>query len=212
MKTTAKQRVAEACLQEIRSGIVLGVGTGTTVDCLIDLLPSAPKPRQIVSSSARTTKRLQERGFEVVSYNNCDPLDLYIDGADQVIESKIAIKGKGGAHTMEKILASGAERFVGIITKDKWVRAFSCPVPVEVMPEARSAVAREMLALGGEPSLREGRTEHGNIILDVYHLDMKVEGLEGKIKQIPGVIESGLFSNSRFDKVYIDMAGQIKVV
>lgn len=210
---TAKKRLSEAVIKEIDQDMILGIGTGSTVDCLIDLLPSISLPRKIVSSSARTTKRLREKGIEVTSLNAAGPLDLYIDGADQVDQYLIAIKGKGGALTLEKILASQSRKFIGIITEDKWVKNFSEPLPVEIMPEARSSVARILVGMGGSPELRDGATEHGNVILDVHHLNYEnpVE-LEEKIKLIPGVVESGLFSKRRFDKVYIAKLESIEVI
>lgn len=210
---TSKERLAQAVLKEINSNMVLGIGTGSTVDCLIDILPSIKYPSKIVSSSDRTTQRLKNIGIEVISLNESGAIDLYIDGADQINEHLIAIKGKGGALTLEKILATHAKKFIGLITVDKWVRLLNEPIPIEVMKEARSAVARLLVAMGGDPQLRLEKTEHGNPILDTYHLPCKdLNILEEKIKLIPGVIESGLFSKRRFDKVYIAKEDFIDIV
>jgi ribose 5-phosphate isomerase A len=210
---TSKERLAQAVLKEIKPDMILGIGTGSTVDCLIDILPSIQLPSKIVSSSERTTQRLKSVGIESISLNESGSIDLYIDGADQVNEHLIAIKGKGGALTLEKILATHAKRFIALITEDKWVRLFTEPIPIEVMKEARSSVARLLVAMGGDPQLRSEKTEHGNPILDTYHLPYEDASiLEEKIKLIPGVIESGLFSKRRFDKVYIAKEDLIDIV
>lgn len=199
-----KQMVAQAALQEISPQKVIGIGTGSTVDCLIELLPTIECPKWVVSSSDRTTKKLLQIGIEVWSLNDAGPLDLYIDGADQVLDSMVAIKGRGGAHTLEKVLATNAEKFVGMISVDKQVTALTAPIPIEVLEQARSSVAREIVAIGGEPRYREGNTDLGHVILDVYNLDLTdPEQVETQLRLICGVIEVGLFAKRRFDKLYI---------
>jgi ribose 5-phosphate isomerase A len=199
-----KQMVAQAALQEISPQQVLGIGTGSTVDCLIALLPTIQCPKQVVSSSDRTTEQLLQLGIEVCSLNDAGPLDLYIDGADQVLDTMVAIKGRGGAHTVEKILATHADQFVGMISEDKQVSVLTAPIPVEVIEQARSSVAREIVAMGGEPRYRKGKTDHGHVILDVYNLDLTdPERLETQLQLLYGVVEVGLFAKRRFDKLYI---------
>jgi|AntRauTorckE5430_2_1112549.scaffolds.fasta_scaffold00200_14 ribose 5-phosphate isomerase A len=208
---TNKECLAKAVLSEIHQNMVLGIGTGSTVDCLIDLLPSISLPSKIVSSSVRSTNRLKALGIEPISLNEAGPIDLYIDGADQVNASGVAIKGLGGAMTLEKILATASSQFIAIITEDKWGK-LTLPVPIEVMPEARSTVARVLVSMGGVPILRLEKTEHGNVILDTLFTFMNTLQLEEEIKLIPGVIESGLFSKRQFDKVYIAKSKNIDII
>lgn len=210
---TDKERLAKAVLQEITPNMRLGIGTGSTVDCLIEILPSIEYPKVIVSSSERSTQKLKEKGIEPVSLNESGPLDLYIDGADQVNHQLVAIKGRGGAMTLEKILAMSSRVFIGLITEDKWVDLLQAPLPIEVMKEARSSVARTLVAMGGEPRLRDQKTEHGHDILDTHHFSYEDTFLlEEKIKLIPGVIESGLFSKRRFDKIYIAKTDTVDII
>lgn len=207
-----KQKVAQAALSEIHPSLVIGMGTGSTVECLIDLLPTIDHPTVMVSSSVRTTKRLQALGIEVQSLNDVGQLDLYIDGADQVLASRVSIKGKGGAHTLEKVLATAANKFVGMISDDKMVPLLTEAIPVEVLEPARSAVSRHIVLLGGTPVYRQGVTDSGNSIIDVYGLDLTdPEQLEQQLKMIVGVVEVGVFALRRFDKVYI--AGEeVKII
>lgn len=212
MNKMDKERVAEAVLSEIKPNIVLGMGTGSTVDSLIEKLPGISLPSQIVSSSKRTTQGLKSVGIETVSLQDVSKIDVYIDGADEVNENKVAIKGRGGAHTLEKILAVNASLFVGIVTEEKYTNLLRAPIPVEVLPEARSYVAKQLLAFG-EPKLREEKTDRGNDILDLLQWKYQdLDMLEEKIKIIPGVIETGLFSKRRFDKVYIAKPQTIEII
>ena len=200
-----KVKVCEAALAEIHSDMVLGIGTGSTVDCLIDLLPTIDHPKWVVSSSERTTQNLQRIGIEVRSLNEVGRLDLYLDGADQVLTNCIALKGKGGAHTIEKILATQANQFIGMVSEDKLVSQFSDSVPVEVLNVARSSVAREIVAIGGIPVYREGvKTDSGHDIIDVHQLNLtNPEAIETELSLIPGVVGVGIFAKRRFDKIYI---------
>ncbi|HMF28863.1 MAG TPA: ribose-5-phosphate isomerase RpiA, partial [Candidatus Cybelea sp.] len=168
-----KRVAATAALSYIKDGIVLGVGTGSTVDHLIDALPSyRPKLTAVVSSSERSTRRLEAAGIGVTELGEAGDLDLYIDGADEATKHLHLIKGGGGALTREKILAAAARRFVCIVDETKLVGTLGrFPLPVEIIPMARSFVSRQMVKAGGQPILRQGFvTDNGNHILDVHNL------------------------------------------
>lgn len=215
-KTKIKQRVAEAASHEIlqlRKDIVLGVGTGSTIDCLIDML-SGELPYKIVSSSKRTSEKLASKGIKTVDFNRVDCIDVYIDGADQILNSGESIKGMGGAHALEKILAYSAKTFIGIISDDKFVESLSVPIPVETLPEARSSVARALVRLGGIPNLRESMlSDRGFPIIDVYYKSIDaLQELEDQIVQIPGVLESGLFGRRVFDKIFVGNQSSVEIV
>jgi len=194
-----KQQVAKAALQYIDAyDMVLGIGTGSTVNCLIDLLPSVKnRIDSVVSSSEASTDRLQQLGFHVRELNNCGTLSLYIDGADEVDHHNRLIKGGGGALTREKIIANASQRFVCIVDSSKRVDILGeFPLPVEVIPMARSYVGRELSKLGGQPVFREDFvTDNGNWILDVHNLKiLDPRDLESRINNIPGVVTNGLFA------------------
>ncbi len=193
-----KRQVAEAALKQVRSDMVLGVGTGSTVNCFIDALgESGIQLEAAVSSSEATTERLKAIGVTVRDLNNAGTLDLYIDGADEFDAHRRLIKGGGGALTREKIVAGASRKFVCIVDASKKVGVLGkFPLPIEVIPMARSYVARQMVVLGGQPELREGfTTDNGNQILDVHNMDLvdPVE-MEKKINNIPGVVTCGLFA------------------
>jgi ribose 5-phosphate isomerase A len=201
-----KRAAAEAALAHLPKGGVLGVGTGSTVNFLIDLLPSLQLEAAVASSKA-TEDRLKAAGIEVVDMNQVGGLDAYVDGADEINRHLHMIKGGGGALTREKIVASIAKKFVCIVDESKWVvqlgKAF--PLPVEVIPMARSAVARKLAAMGGDPVYRQGVvTDNGNIILDVYNLEIlnPIE-MEGIINNIAGVVCNGLFARRPADVVLV---------
>jgi ribose 5-phosphate isomerase A len=201
-----KQNVAEAALAHIPKGGVIGVGTGSTVNFLIDLLPQL-KLAGAVASSKATEQRLKAVGIEVVELNQVSSLDVYVDGADEVDRHLHMIKGGGGALTREKIVASVAKRFICIADESKWVeqlgRAF--PLPIEVIPMARSAVARQLVSLGGAPAYRQGFvTDNGNLILDVYNLNiLNAIALEQTLNNIAGVVCHGLFASQGADLVLL---------
>lgn len=202
-----KIEVARAALKYVRNGMLLGVGTGSTVNAFIDeMAASGIRPEGAVSSSEETTRRLEKIGVNVVNLNHCGDLELYIDGADEVDAHKRLIKGGGGALTREKIIAGASRRFVCIVDESKCVDILGeFPVPVEVIPMARSLVARKLTALGGQPELRENyTTDNGNVILDVRNLDLvdPVE-TETEINQIPGVVTCGLFARRGADVVLV---------
>lgn len=195
---TLKQLVGEAAVQEIPDGAVIGVGTGSTVNCFIDALGrSGKKLAGAVSSSEATTARLQAIGVPVIDANAVTSLALYIDGADEIDPNFCMIKGGGGALTREKIVAAMSERFICICDASKRVaRLGRFPLPVEVIPMARAFVARKLQELGGEPKLREGFvTDNGNLILDVHGLAIDDPlALERRINDIPGVVTNGIFA------------------
>lgn len=201
-----KRASAERALSEIKDGCLLGVGTGSTVDMLIDMLVAQNKIEiaGAVSSSDRTTAKLKQAGVEVLDLNAAGELDLYIDGADECDRQGRLIKGGGAALTREKIVASASRRFLCIIDDSKEVDELGAfPLPVEVIPMARSLVARAMVKLGGHPAWRQGvTTDNGHWIIDVHGLKLSnPEAMESAINQIPGVVANGLFTQRRADVV-----------
>ena len=192
-----KQAAAKAALKHLPKGGILGVGTGSTVNFLIDLLPELQLEAAVASSNA-TAERLEKLGIEVVDMNSVGGLDAYVDGADEIDRHMHMIKGGGAALTREKIVASIAKKFVCIVDDSKWVEQLGreFPLPVEVIPMARSAVARKIVALGGAPVYREGVvTDNGNVILDVYNLNiLNAIELEKTLNNIPGVVTNGIFA------------------
>lgn len=200
-----KIKVAEAALAWVQEDSVLGVGTGSTVNCFIDALANSGKRiSAAVSSSAATTLRLQEVGIEVRELNQTGTLDLYIDGADEFDKHRRLIKGGGGALTREKIIAAASRKFVCIVDESKKVGVLgNFPLPVEVIPMARSYVARQLVAIGGQPVLREGfTTDNGNQILDVHNMNLvDPVGIEQRINNLTGVVTCGLFAMRPADVV-----------
>ncbi len=193
-----KKAAAQAALQYIQPGTVVGIGTGSTVNHFIDALAASRIPiAGAVSSSEASTKRLRAHGIEVLDLNEVDDIPVYVDGADESNELLQLIKGGGGALTREKIIAAASRQFVCIADNSKLVRVLGrFPLPVEVIPMARGYVARQLVALGGKPELRVGfTTDNGNIILDVHGLEIAEPiRLEREINDIPGVVTNGLFA------------------
>ncbi len=198
MSEQYKRQAAQAALQYVIEGEVLGVGTGSTVDHFIELL-AAQKLRipGAVSSSQRSTQRLQNAGIPVLELNDTGPLAVYIDGADEANALRELIKGGGGALTREKIIAGASRQFICIVDHTKLVQSLGgFPVPIEVIPMARSFVARELVKKGGRPTLREGfTTDNGNVILDVQGLNLSEPvKLEQTLNNIPGIVTVGIFA------------------
>ncbi|MES2203989.1 MAG: ribose-5-phosphate isomerase RpiA [Pseudomonadota bacterium] len=200
-----KQHAAIAALEYAKKHNVIGIGTGSTVECFIDQLATIKsKIDMVVSSSERSTKKLKALGFTVVDLNYVGTLPIYIDGADEIDAHKRMIKGGGGALTKEKILASASNQFICMVDASKQVDVLGkFPVAVEVLPLARGLVARELLKMGGDPVWRENFiTDHNNIIIDVHNLDLTDPlAMEMKIKQLPGVVDNGIFAKRRADVV-----------
>lgn len=209
-----KAEVGAAAAAEVAEGCRLGVGTGSTVNHFIDALAERRVPLAcVVSSSEATTARLRRHGIEVSELNSTGDLDLYVDGADEVDPAGHMIKGGGGALTREKIVASASRRFVCIVDDSKLVRVLgNFPLPVEVIPMARSYVARQLVKLGGLPEYREGFvTDNGNVILDVRHLDIvDPVAMEDRINGIAGVVCVGIFGRRKADLVLAAAAGGVQ--
>ena len=201
--TKKKQMAAAAALEFIEPGVKLGVGTGSTVNNLIRMLPEVrDRIDRIVSSSKASTALLKEHGFEVSTLNESGDLDLYVDGADESNKRLQLIKGGGAALTREKVLAGAARRFVCIVDDSKLVGMLGAfPLPIEVLPMAQEFVGRRMLKMRGQPIWREGVvTDNGNHILDVHDLQITnpVE-MEARINKIPGVVTVGIFADRPAD-------------
>lgn len=202
-----KRRAAEAALQFIEPGVTLGVGTGSTVNFLIEMLPGIrARIDQVVSSSRATTQLLKDNGFEVSTLNSVGDIDVYVDGADETTKRLHLIKGGGGALTREKVLAAAARRFVCIVDESKLVGMLGTfPLPVEVLPMAQSFVARQFVKLRAQPIWRENFvTDNGNHILDIHDLAITnpIE-MENRLNQIPGILTVGLFAQRSADILLI---------
>ncbi|HEY0879347.1 MAG TPA: ribose-5-phosphate isomerase RpiA [Zeimonas sp.] len=197
-----KRAAARAALDDLVVGAVVGVGSGSTVDCFVDELAAlASPPPGVVCASERTAARAREGGLRVLDLNEVlasgASIPVYVDGADEIDSQMRMIKGGGAALTREKILASASGHFVCIVDRSKCVeRLGAFPLPVEVIPMARELIAQRLRALGGTPSLREGgATDNGNEILDVRGLDLRdPQSVESRIEQWPGVVAAGLFA------------------
>lgn len=207
MSLDKKTRAARAALAFVEDGMVVGVGTGTTVNCFIDEL--AGIRRRIdgaVASSEATAQRLRQRQVPVFDLNGVNELSIYIDSADEATRHLQLLKGGGGALTREKIAAAVSDRFICIVDDSKMVDVLGTfPLPVEVIPMARSYAARELVKLGGQPVLREGGpTDNGNVILDVHHLSITdPTRLEKRIDEITGVVSNGLFAKRPADTLLV---------
>jgi ribose 5-phosphate isomerase A len=207
-KDEQKRQSAEAALRFVEDGMIVGVGTGSTVAYFIDgLALMRDRIKGTVSSSEQSTQRLRAHGIDVLDLNAVGTLQLYVDGADECDPNRCLIKGGGGALTREKIIAQVSRTFVCIIDDAKQVDVLGrFPLPVEVIPMARSLVAREIGLLGGQPVWREGLvTDNGNWILDVHGMRIAdPTGLERTLNQIPGVVTVGLFAQRPADIVIVD--------
>jgi ribose 5-phosphate isomerase A len=204
----AKRLAGEKAIDYVEDGMIVGVGTGSTVAFFIDALARIKhRIEGAVSSSEQSTRQLRAHGIEVMELNNTGPLPLYVDGADECDPRKCLIKGGGAALTREKIIAQASAKFVCIIDPAKRVDVLGrFPLPIEVIPMARSLVAREILAMtGGQPVWRQGiTTDNGNWVLDVHGLAITDPlALETALNQIPGVVSVGLFAKRPADIVII---------
>jgi ribose 5-phosphate isomerase A len=211
-----KRAAARAAIQHIPAGCIVGVGTGSTANYFIDELADIrSRIDGTVASSEATARRLSRHGIKVMDLNNVDELPLYVDGADEITPYLHMIKGGGGALTREKVVAAAAKKFICIADQSKLVNVLGkFPLPVEVIPMARSYVAREIIRLGGQPVLREGfTTDNGNLILDVHGLQIlnPVE-LETELNQITGVVTNGLFARRPADLLLLGGEGGVRTI
>ncbi|MBT0585558.1 ribose-5-phosphate isomerase RpiA [Alteromonas oceanisediminis] len=202
-----KKAAAQAALDYVTDDCIVGVGTGSTVNYFIDALASVSDRIQgAVSSSDASTAKLKNLGIEVLDLNSVSDFDIYVDGADEITEHKHMIKGGGAALTREKIVAAVAKTFICIIDDSKQVPVLGkFPLPVEVIPMARSYVARQIVKLGGDPVYRQGVvTDNGNVILDVHNMSIvDPVDLEAKLNGIVGVVTNGLFAHRGADIVLV---------
>ena len=211
-----KQAVARAALEYVVEGRIVGVGTGSTARLFIEEL-AGMKDRiaGAVASSEDTRQRLEKHGIRVFDLNDISDMPVYIDGADEITPEMHMIKGGGGALTREKIVASAAREFICIADEAKYVSKLGAfPVAVEVIPMARSVVARELVHLGGHPELRQGfTTDNGNLILDVHDLDiLKPLEMETAINQIAGVVCCGIFARQHAHVLLLGADDGVKVI
>jgi ribose 5-phosphate isomerase A len=211
-----KRIAAEAAIQHIPVGCIVGVGTGSTANYFIDELARIKhKIEGAVASSDVTAQRLKSYGIEVLDLNNVIDLPVYVDGADEITEHLHMIKGGGGALTREKIVAAVARKFICITDQSKLVNILgNFPLPIEVIPMARSYVAREIVLLGGQPALRQGFiTDNGNVILDIYGLRiMNPVELEATLNQITGVVTNGLFARRSADTLLLGTDNGVRTI
>ena len=211
-----KQQAAEAALAYIQNDQMVGVGTGSTVHYFIDALATVKhKIKGAVSSSIDSEKKLKAHGIPVYDLNTVDNVDVYVDGADEFNAHKCLIKGAGGALTREKIIATTAEQFVCIADESKERKLLGdCAVPVEVIPMARGLVARAIVQLGGAPDYRAGvTTDNGNIILDVFQLDLAdALKLEETLNNITGTVCNGIFAARKADIILVATQNGVKKI
>lgn len=213
-KEAGKKLAAQAALQYVKDDMIIGVGSGSTVDYFIEALRSIKhKLEGAVASSVATANKLKALSIPVLDLNSVRDLPVYIDGADEINADKQMIKGGGAALTREKIIATVAKQFVCIVDESKVVDTLGdFPLPIEVIPMARSYVAREIVQLGGDPVYREGVvTDNGNVILDVFNLKLLTPlNVEEKLKNIVGVVESGVFAKRKADVVLVGNASGVQ--
>ena len=201
-----KRKVAAAALRYLKDGATVGIGTGTTVNCLIEELAAHPRRLKAVSSSEGTRARLTAAGVQVLDLNDLTELSLYLDGADEATRRRHLVKGGGGALTREKIVAEAAREFICLIDDSKLVEKLGAfPVPIEVIPMARNLVARHLARFGGRSVWRRDFiTDNGNHILDVHGLTVDdPPALESALNQIPGIVTVGLFAHRPADLLLV---------
>ncbi len=209
-----KQQVAKAAVEYVKEGII-GVGTGSTANYFIEELAKVKgRIEGAVASSEATAQRLRNHGIKVYDMNDVDSLDIYVDGADEITSAMHMLKGGGGALTREKIVAAVAKTFICICDESKYVSVLGkFPLPVEVLPMARSQVARALVKMGGRPVLRDFTTDNGNVILDVHDLTITDPvKTEAEINQIVGVVTNGLFAARPANILLLATADGVKTV
>jgi ribose 5-phosphate isomerase A len=211
-----KQAVAREAIKYVVEDAIVGVGTGSTANYFIDELAKIKSRIDgAVASSQATAERLKSHGIRVVDLNSVNELPVYVDGADEITEHLAMIKGGGGALTREKIVAAVAQKFVCIADASKLVGVLGkFPLPIEVIPMARSHVGRELVKLGGQPALRQGfTTDNGNLILDVYGLSiLKPLEFEAELNNIVGVVSNGLFARRGADVLLLGDAAGVRTI
>ncbi len=211
-----KKMVAEAALEHVETGTVIGIGTGSTANHFIDGLAGIKhRIEGAVASSKTSAERLAAHGIPVLELNNVDGLSIYVDGADESNHHLHLIKGGGGALTREKIVAAASRKFVCIADESKLVDVLGTfPLPIEVIPMARSYVARELVKRGGQPVWREGfTTDNGNVILDVHNLEiMEPVKLEQELNDIPGIVTVGIFAKRPADVLMLGTPEGVKTL
>ncbi len=209
-----KKQVAEAAIEYVEAGTVIGVGTGSTANFFIDALAKIKgRIDGTVASSIASAERLKGHGIPVLDLNEVGELSVYVDGADETNEQLHLIKGGGGALTREKIVAGASRKFVCICDESKLVKMLGAfPLPIEVIPMAQSFVARELVKHGGMPELRQGfTTDNGNIILDVKGMEiMEPCTLESALNNIPGIVTVGIFANRPADVLLLGTANGVE--
>lgn len=209
-----KRAAAQAALDHIELGDVVGVGTGSTANIFIELLAGIKgKIDGTVASSIESERRLRELNIPVLDLNRTGPLPIYVDGADEATVNRHLIKGGGGALTREKIVAAASKKFVCIVDETKMVDVLGTfPLPVEVIPLARSQIAREIISMGGLPEIRVGfTTDNGNEILDVRNLDLlNPPDIEAQLNDIAGVVTNGIFARRPADVVIVGRTDNVE--
>lgn len=216
-QTELKQASAVAALDFIKDDFVVGVGTGSTTNLFIDALATIKhKIQYTVASSVESEKRLKKHGIRVIELNAADNIDVYVDGADEFNPFFYLTKGRGGALTREKIIATASKQFVCIVDETKKVDLLGthAAIPIEVIPMARSLVGRQIVKLGGNPMYREGfTTDNGNIIIDAYGFTINEPlQLEAALNNIPGVVENGIFAHRAADNIIVATTGGISIL
>ena len=212
-----KKIAAQAALQFVKPDMIVGVGSGSTVNCFIEALGTLKDQiKGAVAASKNSEERLRQQGIEVFSTNDVSSLDIYVDGADEINPQKMMIKGGGAALTREKIVAALAKNFICIVDSSKQVDVLGStfPLPIEVIPMARSQVARQLVTLGGAPEYREGVvTDNGNIILDVHNFAiMNPVEMEKELNNIAGVVTNGVFALRPADTVIVGTPNGAKII
>ena len=212
-----KKIAAQAALQFVKPDMIVGVGSGSTVNCFIEALGTLKDQiKGAVAASKNSEALLREQGIEVFSTNDVSSLDIYVDGADEINPQKMMIKGGGAALTREKIVAALAKNFICIVDSSKQVDVLGStfPLPIEVIPMARSQVARQLVTLGGAPEYREGVvTDNGNIILDVHNFAiMNPVEMEKELNNIAGVVTNGVFALRPADTVIVGTPDGAKII
>lgn len=212
-----KKLAAQAALQYVKADTIVGVGSGSTVNCFIEALGTIKdKIQGVVAASKASEELLRKQGIEVFNANDVSSLDIYVDGADEINPQKMMIKGGGAALTREKIVAALAKKFICIVDSSKQVNVLGStfPLPVEVIPMARSQVSRKLAALGGAPEYREGVvTDNGNVILDVHNFTIlnPVE-MEKELNNVAGVVTNGIFALRGADIVIVGTPEGAKII